>query len=292
MINRLRSLGLAGGGGLFLVLTLSGVVAAASVLNVLGAPVVDPTEPAVVDTTATFEDLNGDGIDDDCQTAVTEDTDAALATKTAADLNGDGQISVSEAAQTDWTGGTNCNHGGYVSQVAGCDDAAPADATETGDESGEDAADETGGETVPVVAVTTTTTTETATCTEDPADAENTADTTAPVVCEAPVAPVAPVDATTTTVVTEPTVEVLPNDHGKKVNAVAQDKAAIGGKNCNHGGAVSEVANDHAARDAAKAAAKEARAAAKEARAAERAAAKAERAAQHATKTHGKSHNH
>jgi hypothetical protein len=270
MINRLRSIGLAGGGGLFLVLTLSGVVAAASVLNVLGAPVVDPTEPAVVDTTATFEDINGDGIDDDCQTDVVENADVALATKTAADLNGDGQISVSEAAQTDWTGGTNCNHGGYVSQVAGCDDAAPADATETGDE------------TVQVVAVTTTTTAETATCTEDPADADNTTDTTAPVVCEAPVAPV---DATTTTVVTEPTVEVLPNDHGKKVSAVAQDKTAIGGKNCNHGGAVSEVASDHAARDAAKAAAKEARAADKEARA-------AERATKHSTKTHGKGHKH
>ena len=40
---------------------------------------------------------------------------AALA---AADLNGDGTISVSEAAQSGWTGGTNCNHGGYVSGVA------------------------------------------------------------------------------------------------------------------------------------------------------------------------------
>jgi hypothetical protein len=278
MINRLRSIGLAGGGGIFLVLTLSGVVAAAQVLNVFGAPVVDPTEPAVVDTTATFEDINGDGVDDDCQTDVTENTDAALLATTAADLNADGTISVSEAAQTDWTGGTNCNHGGYVSQVAGCDDAAPADATETGDET------QTGDETVPVVAVTTTTTT--ATCTEDAAD------TTTPAVCEAPVAPVAPVDATTTTVVTDPAVEILPNDHGKKVSAVAQDETAIGGKNCNHGGAVSEVANDHAARDAARAAAKEARDAAKEARTAAREARAVERATQHSTKTHGKAHKH
>jgi hypothetical protein len=278
MIHRLRSIGLAGGGSMFLVLTLSGVVAAASVLNVFGAPVVDPTEPAVVDTTATFEDINGDGIDDDCQTGVVENTEAALAAEQAADLNGDGQISVSEAAQSGRTGGTNCNHGGYVSQVAGCDDAAPAEATETGDESGD--------EIVPVVADTTTT--EAATCTEDPAE---TAETTEPAVCEAPVAPV---DETTTTtpVVTEPVVELLPNDHGKKVAAVAQDKDAVGGKNCNHGGAVSEVANDHAARDAARAAAKEARAAAKEARAAEREARAAERAAQHATKTHGKGHKH
>ena len=43
---------------------------------------------------------------------------AAAAALAAADLNGDGTISVSEAAQSGWTGGTNCNHGGYVSGVA------------------------------------------------------------------------------------------------------------------------------------------------------------------------------
>ena len=37
---------------------------------------------------------------------------------TAADLDHDGAISVSEAAQSDWVGGKNCNHGGYVSSVA------------------------------------------------------------------------------------------------------------------------------------------------------------------------------
>ena len=42
----------------------------------------------------------------------------------AADLNGDGTISVTEAAQSGWTGGVNCNHGGYVSQVAQADDEA------------------------------------------------------------------------------------------------------------------------------------------------------------------------
>ena len=63
---------------------------------------------------------------------------------------------------------------------------------------------------------------------------------------------------------------------------MAQDKDAVGGKNCNHGGAVSEAAKkDQAAKDAAKAARDEAKAAAK-----------AERAKNHAdkAKSHGKKH--
>ena len=53
---------------------------------------------------------------------------------------------------------------------------------------------------------------------------------------------------------------ISPNAHGKAVSLVAQDKTAIGGKNCNHGGAVSEAAKkDQAAKDAAKDAAKAAR---------------------------------
>ncbi len=46
---------------------------------------------------------------------------------------------------------------------------------------------------------------------------------------------------------------MAPNAHGKAVSKVAQDKTAIGGKNCNHGGAVSEVAKqkgDHGKSDA------------------------------------------
>ena len=40
--------------------------------------------------------------------------------------------------------------------------------------------------------------------------------------------------------------DVTPNAHGKAVSAVAQDETAVGGKNCNHGGAVSEAAHkDH-----------------------------------------------
>jgi hypothetical protein len=72
----------------------------------------------VADTTLTFEDLDGNGVDDDCQDAVVPDAEAAAAALLATDLDGDGKVSVSEAAQSGWTGGKNCNHGGYVRGVA------------------------------------------------------------------------------------------------------------------------------------------------------------------------------
>ena len=117
MVKRLRTTSFAGFGAILLVLIVSGMVAAASLLTAIAAPEPDPVGPAVVDTTQTFEDANGNGIDDDCETDVVAN-DTAAAADAAVDLNGDGTISVSEAAQSDRTGGTNCNHGGYVSQVA------------------------------------------------------------------------------------------------------------------------------------------------------------------------------
>ena len=60
--------------------------------------------------------------------------------------------------------------------------------------------------------------------------------------------------------------DTAPNAHGKWVSSVAQS-GATGGKNCNHGGAVSEAAKlGKAERDAAKAARKAERQAAKDAR--------------------------
>ena len=115
MLARIRSIWLAGGGALALTVMLSGIVAAATVLTVVVAPA--PAAP-VVDTTATFEDLDGNGIDDDCQAAVSADPVAAASAEIAADLNGDGTISVTEAAQSGRAGGNNCNHGGYVSVIA------------------------------------------------------------------------------------------------------------------------------------------------------------------------------
>jgi hypothetical protein len=283
MLKRLRITWLAGGGSLLLVLSLSGVVAAATVLTALTAPVTDP-KTAVVDPAPTFVDANGDGIDDSCQTAVEADPLAAASAVAAADLNGDKQISVSEAAQSGWTGGKNCNHGGYVSGVArgldqGCTAAtsngsSTSDASSTPDESadpdessstGDNAG--TGDETVSSAPVTTSDTT---TCA--PTDAT---DQTAPAVCVASTA-----TSTATTLPADATVDTAPNAHGKLVSEIAKS-TALGGKNCNHGGAVSEVAKDPAARDAAKAA----RDAAKEARAALREARKF-------NKVHGKGHGH
>src|SRR5262245_36405924 len=77
MLRRLRTTSLAGSSALVLVLIVSGVVAAATLLTAVAAPT-DPTPDAeVVDTTATFEDVDGDGIDDDCDDAVTADEAAA-----------------------------------------------------------------------------------------------------------------------------------------------------------------------------------------------------------------------
>lgn len=226
MVDRLRTGWLAGSGALVLVLAFSGAA--------MGAPL-------VTETTATFEDVNGDGVDDDCQEAAVENTEAAAAAFAAADLNGDGEISVEEAAQSGWTGGVNCNHGGYVSQVAqaedeACEEPETGDAGETGNEEPVDEAD----------------------CEEDDVTDEETedADTAEEEACEEVAAPEpeTPLDPT------------APNSHGAWVSWVAGSEA-VGGKNCNHGGAVSEAAKKDqeaakAERDAAKA---------------ERAAAKAER---------------
>jgi hypothetical protein len=195
------------------VLTFAGLVAGRVVLTeeAPAAPLV--TTP---DTTASFEDLNGNGIDDDCEENVVENPTAAADALKIADLDADGVISVSEAARSGWTGGKNCNHGGYVSWVA---HGSPAATTE-----------------------------------------QAAAPTTACV-------PVAPPER-------DPALDTQKNGHGKWVSIVARS-LATGGKNCNHGGAVSEAAKkDHAAAAAARDAAK-----------AERAAA---RAAAKAAKKHGK----
>ncbi len=205
---------------------------------------------------AAYVDVNGNGIDDTCETGdIVADPDAAAAEDAAVDLDGDGTISVSEAAQSGRIGGANCNHGGYVSWVAqgSCADATPTPtpaqpAYVTGD-APEGATDETNTES--------TSCDETAVePTETPTDAtEQAADTTC---VEVP-----PPDR-------DPVLDEQKNGHGKWVSMVAQSDA-IGGTNCNHGGAVSEAAKkDHeaaaAAREAAKAERKAARDAAKLAR--------------------------
>ena len=262
MLTRIRSTWFAGAGAVLLVLVVSGAVAASSLLTAISVPTDETAPPAevVADTTLTYEDLDGNGVDDDCQEAVVPDAEAAAAALLAVDLDGDGKVSVSEAAQTGWTGGVNCNHGGYVNGVAKAGDTCDeATETETDDPAETGNADEAS---VVLVAETV----------ECEAPVEETAEETTPTECVTEETPAAePVVAEV-----EP-VDPAPNAHGKAVSDVAQSDA-VGGKNCNHGGAVSEAAKkDH---DAAKA---------------ERDAAKAERAAQRdarkdaqKTKQHGK----
>jgi hypothetical protein len=278
MVRRLRTTSFAGLGAVLLALIVSGMVAAASILTAVAAPEPDQVGPAVVDpvdTTGTFEDVNGDGIDDDCQDAVVAEEAAAAAAQQAVDLNGDGTISVSEAAQSDRTGGTNCNHGGYVSQVAhdSCDAAGTTSTnTDTGDQqqAGENEDTEPAADTEDAEAPASDCTTED-TQAPDPAQDQ-------PPTCDA-----APTGDTCTTDPTTTETTDTPKNHGAVVSQVAQSDA-VGGKNCNHGGAVSEAS--HKDNDARKAA----RDAEKALRAAEKALRAAERAAKHAGKGHGPNH--
>ena len=213
MFTRLRATWLASAGAVALVLMFTGLAAGAVVLKDSGTTTSTADVPAP-DTTATFEDVNGNGIDDDCEDGEAADPAAVEAALKAIDANADGVISVSEAAHSPRVGGKNCNHGGYVSTVATSTDEPTTDAP---------AADQP-----------------TTDCVE-----------------------VAPPER-------DPALDAQKNGHGKWVSTVA-GSGAIGGKNCNHGGAVSEAAKkDHAA-------AKAARDAAKAERAAARAAAKAAR---------------
>ena len=252
MFKRLRTTWMAGSGALLLVLALSGVVAGASFLAATG-PAQETADPEVVDTTATWEDTNGNGTDDDCEEAVVADPDAEALAETAVDTDGDGVISVTEAAHSDRVGGKNCNHGGFVSFVAhgdeACDEAETTDPEADADPDAIEA-----GVTGPVVTEPEPEADAPEACVEPTdEDAEETADEADQAECEEVAAP-------------EPD-ETLTN-HGAWISLVAQSDA-IGGKNCNHGGAVSDANK----------AAKEARDAAKAAQAAERDAAKAERKA-------------
>ncbi len=143
MLKR-RSRWLAGAAGLFLVLSMSGVA--------MG--VTPPDAVPDVDTTATYEDVDGNGVDDDCQAEVAVAApDAVTAEQAAVDTNADGVISTTEAAHSARTGGKNCNHGGYVSWIAhqrGDCATEPTEEEPTAEEPG-DGDEPTEGETVLVV---------------------------------------------------------------------------------------------------------------------------------------------
>ena len=110
-MTKRRSTWLGGSGALILILSLSGVAA--------GATPPDAEPVVVVDTTASFEDIDGNGIDDDCQDVdAVLDEEAAAAEPLTVDVDANGVISTTEAAHSDRIGGKNCNHGGYVSWIA------------------------------------------------------------------------------------------------------------------------------------------------------------------------------
>ncbi len=110
-MKKRRSTWLGGSGALFLILSLSGVAA--------GATPPDAEPVVVIDTTATFEDIDGNGIDDDCQDVdAVADEEAAAAELLTVDVDANGVISTTEAAHSPRIGGKNCNHGGYVSWIA------------------------------------------------------------------------------------------------------------------------------------------------------------------------------
>jgi hypothetical protein len=269
MVHHMRSKWLAGTGAVLLALSMTGLAAAATI--------VDDTTPATV---ATFEDLNGNGIDDDCETAVLPNLDAVTLAMAAVDANADGVISTTEAAQSDWVGGANCNHGGYVSTVANstvdgtsdttpeaCDpaDAPEVDAPEaTTDENdqGQDETDSSNLDSNHAALETSTDSAPVATgtdCSTEPSTAEtdSAAKDAARAACEAALAAGTPI-------------VLAPMTH---VEFAQSD--VIGGKNCNHGGAVSDANKAaKAEKDAAKLAARQARLAA------------------HAAKSHGKHGKH
>ncbi len=133
MLKR-RSTWLGGTGAMLLVLSLSGVVAAATVFTAATGPAPAAEPLPTVDTTASFEDIDGNGIDDDCQAvpAVAADQTVIDAEVATVDVNADGVISTTEAAHSARIGGKNCNHGGYVSWIAHQSDTctvAPTDGT-------------------------------------------------------------------------------------------------------------------------------------------------------------------
>jgi hypothetical protein len=276
MATRLRTAWIAGPAALILVILVSGAAFGATVLTAV-APIADEQGPLPVDTIATFEDADGDGIDDDCDEQVAADPIAAAAAAEAVDLDHDGKVSVSEAARSNRVGGENCNHGGYVSQVAH----AQADACEAGDSDDGDTGDTgdtgaggpgPGGDWSTGLPATfddgdvdqTADAASTTECADDDDDADDEAGD--PAACDEVAAPVY-----------DPAQFSGPGGFGRYVSSVAQSDA-VGGKNCNHGGAVSEAVK------AAKEAAREAPDAAKAERAAERAAEKAQRAAERAAK--------
>jgi hypothetical protein len=245
------------------------VLVVALILAVFAASQMAQTRAAPTGMVAAFVDVNGNDIDDTCEdpATVTPDEAAAAEAEDAVDLNDDNTISVSEAAQSERIGGTNCNHGGYVSWVAhgSCPDPVEEPVTEPGTEP-------VTGPALDAALVTTEL------CDEEPAEEPTDEAVTPATECDE----VPPPER-------DPAFDEQKNGHGKWVSKVAGSDA-MGGKNCNHGGAVSAAAKkDHEAAAAARDAAKAEKAAA---RAEKKAAREAAKLASEHGKGKGKGKNH
>jgi hypothetical protein len=251
MLNRLRSTWLAGGGAVLLVLSMAGMSAAAVLAADTPTVVTDPAEPVVIDTSRTFEDVNGDGIDDDCAVSpVVADAPAAAAAFLLVDTDHDGTISTTEAAHSDWVGGVNCNHGGFVSWVS--------------NGSGEET-DETDETEATDAAVSPTL------LTFEDVNGDGIDDD-----CAASAVTADPAAAAAAFLLVDT------NADGKISTTEAAHSTWVGGKNCNHGGFVSWVAHNKDKASADAEAAKKDHAA--------KDALKAEKTAKQANKGHGKGH--
>ena len=279
MGKRMRTTGIAGTSALLLVVGLSGAVAAATLLTGAARPAMeteDPTVAPVVDTSQTWEDVDGNGIDDDCQAiAAVADPDAQAAADAAVDLDHDGTVSVSEAAQSARTGGTNCNHGGYVSQIAHTQHDCTTDTPETETPDADSPDGDQGDGTTPA-------TTLVKAAEDEQAGQDQDED------AEAPDGDAGDEDADS----------AEGGDAPETCDATAADQAADATKAAEHQAAKDARKAAHDAAKAERAAAKAAREAAREAKKAERDAAKAERHAAKASAkltkhaNHGKSHSH
>jgi hypothetical protein len=269
MLTRLRTRWFAGAGALLLILAMSGAALGAD--NAGGTAGDGTTAQVIVPDQTDCDTGTGGDEAEDGETGASEPGDADEATETD-ETDGD---EAEQGDETDETDGDEAEQGDETDETDG-DEAEQGDETDEtdGDEAEQGDENDEGDD---ACADDESSSPEADNETDTETDAEEAAKADVPCV-EVPAPPF------------DPVIFTGPGAFGAYVSSVANSEA-VGGKNCNHGGAVSAAvhaakAAAKAARDAAKAEREVARDAAKAAREAAREAAKAERAATHTN--HGK----